>query len=270
METRRSDTVFASGIPEVYDRYMVPLVFEPYADDLARRVSALQPQRVLETAAGTGVVTRALCRALPQAEFTATDLNQAMLDRAMAVGTSVPVRWQQADALQLPFGDGAFDVLVCQFGTMFFPDKVQAFGEARRVLREGGVFLFSVWDRIEDNGFALAVTQALAQRYPDDPPAFLRRVPHGYADTAALARDLQSAGFSLPRIETLALPSRADSARVPAIAFCQGTPLRADIEAQGPDALAEATALCTDFVARRFGSAAVEAGMQAHVVTARR
>jgi ubiquinone/menaquinone biosynthesis C-methylase UbiE len=270
MEIRRSDTVFAAGIPEVYDRTTVPLIFQPYADDLAQRVAALRPARVLETAAGTGVVTRALCRALPQIDLTATDLNPAMLDRALAVGTSVPVRWQPADATRLPFGDGAFDVVVCQFGAMFFPDKAQGFAEARRVLREGGTFIFSVWDRIEDNGFADAVTQALAQRWPDDPPAFLRRTPHGYADKAALARDLQAAGFESPQIETLALPSRAESARVPAVAFCQGTPLRAEIEARGPGALEEATALSTDFLVRRYGAGAVEAPMQAHVVAARR
>src|SRR5437763_6974761 len=138
-----SDTVFAGSIPELYDSYLVPLIFEPCAGDMARRVVALGPSRVLETAAGTGVVTRALARVLPPAvEIVATDLNQPMLDRAAAVGTQRAVCWQQADALQLPFDDASFDVVVCQFGVMFFPDKVHAFSEARRVLRPGGTLLF--------------------------------------------------------------------------------------------------------------------------------
>jgi ubiquinone/menaquinone biosynthesis C-methylase UbiE len=123
-----SDTVFAGSVPELYDSHLVPLIFEPYAADLARRVAALAPSRVLETAAGTGVVTRAMARALPASvELVATDLNQPMLDRAAAVGTRRPVQWQQADAMRLPFDDASFDVVGCQFGVMFFPDRARAF-----------------------------------------------------------------------------------------------------------------------------------------------
>src|SRR5215472_15945481 len=133
-----SDKVFAGSIPKIYETYLVPLIFRPYADDLAQRVAALQVRRVLEVAAGTGVVTRALAAALPgDVEIVATDLNQAMLDQAAATGTSRPVTWRQADAMQLPFPDGSCDVVVCQFGAMFFPDKAKAFAEARRVLRKG-------------------------------------------------------------------------------------------------------------------------------------
>src|SRR5690349_2607472 len=128
MPTSKPDTVFAGSIPELYETQLVPLIFEPYAADLARRVAALHPSRVLETAAGTGVVTRAMARLLPaHAELIATDLNQPMLDRAAAVGTERAVRWLQADAMRLPFDDASFDVVVCQFGVMFFPDKAHAF-----------------------------------------------------------------------------------------------------------------------------------------------
>ena len=140
MDKPGSDAVFEGSVPELYDTLFVPLIFQPYADDMARRVAALAPSRVLETAAGTGVVTRAMALALPgHVELIATDLNPPMLERAVAVGTSRPVHWQQADAMRLPFDDESFDVVVCQFGAMFFPDKVQAFAEARRVLRAGGV-----------------------------------------------------------------------------------------------------------------------------------
>jgi SAM-dependent methyltransferase len=262
------DTRFAGSIPQIYDTYLVPLIFEPYAADLVTRLRAKSPSRVLEIAAGTGVVTRAMASALPEtASIIATDLNPAMLDRAATVGTARAVEWRQADAMQLPFSDGAFDAVVCQFGAMFFPDKAKAFAEARRVLRPGGAFIFNVWDRIEENEFADAVTTALEPLFPADPPRFLARTPHGYHDTAAIARDLASGGFAAsPTIATVEARSRADSPRVPALAFCQGTPLRNEIEARDASRLAEATEAATEAVARRFGRGAVEGNMQAHVV----
>ena len=265
-----SDTLFTGSVPELYDSHLVPLIFEPYAVDLARRVAALAPRRVLETAAGTGVLTRAMARALPAGtELVATDLNQPMLDRAAAIGTQRPVQWRQADAMHLPFGDARFDVVVCQFGVMFFPDKVQAFREVRRVLRRGGVWLFNVWDRIEENQFADTVTAALATCFPADPPRFMARTPHGYFDWETITRDLANAGFSLgPGFEVLAGRSQAASALAPAIAYCQGTPLRNEIETRGAGRLAEVTAACAAAIAARFGAGPVDAKIQAHIVTA--
>jgi len=275
MDKPGSDTLFAGSIPELYEAHLVPLIFAPYADDLARRVAALGPARVLETAAGTGVVTRALARLLPApVELVATDLNQPMLDRAATVGTQRPVTWQQADAMKLPFGDASFDVVVCQFGVMFFPEKAHAFAEARRVLRRGGALVFNVWDRIEHNEFADVVTTALAGLFPSDPPRFLARTPHGYHDRDAIARDLATVGFvAAPRIDTVAAHSRAATAREPAFAYCQGTPLRNEIEARsgGSQArLAEATAVCAAAIAARFGAGPVDGRIQAHIVVAQR
>ncbi len=267
MNVSDSDRLFTGSIPQLYDEYMVPLIFEPYAADLAARVAALQPSNLLEVAAGTGVVTRALARGAPAVDIVATDLNQAMLDRAAAVGTVRPVAWQQADAMQLPFADGSFDVVVCQFGAMFFPDKAKAFAEARRVLRPGGTLLFNVWDAIGHNEFADTVTTALQAMFPADPPRFMARVPHGYSDTATIAAHLAAAGFAeRPRIETLAARSRAASPDVPAIAYCQGTVLRSEIESRGPGRLLEATGAAAAGIGRRFGSGAVDAKIQAHVV----
>ena len=167
------DTVFAGSIPSLYDRYLGPLIFEPYAQDLANRLSALNAGRVLETAAGTGIVTRALMRSLPTSvSVVATDLNQPMLDHAAEQVSSSRVSWQKADAQALPFPDGAFDAVVCQFGVMFFPDKQKAYREARRVLKPGGRFIFNVWDKIEHNEFADLVTTAVADMFPNDPRAF--------------------------------------------------------------------------------------------------
>ena len=270
MPAPNADTVFAGSIPELYNQLLVPLIFEPFAADLARRVAALRPERVLETAAGTGVVTRAMAAALPaQAAIVATDLNQPMLDRAAAIGTAHPVEWRHADAMQLPFPDASFDVVVCQFGVMFFPDRAHAYAEARRVLRPGGTLLFNAWDRIENNEFALVVTEALAQLFPADPPRFMARTPHGYHDEAAIARDVALGGFAaVPRIDTVAARSRAASAGVAAMAYCQGTPLRNEIEARQGASLAEATAASAAAIAARFGSATVDGKIQARVVTA--
>jgi SAM-dependent methyltransferase len=270
-----ADTVFAGSIPEIYDLLLVPLIFEPYAADLARRVVALAPARVLETAAGTGVATRALARALPvEVALVATDLNPPMLARAAAVGTSRPVQWLQADALQLPFEDASFDVVACQFGAMFFPDKPRAFREARRVLRPGGTWIFSVWDRIEENEFAQVVTAALATVYPDDPPVFMARTPHGYFDRATIAADLAGAGFDgPPAFETIAARSAAPSAEVPAKAFCQGTPMRNEIEARaaaGGASLADATRAGEAALVARFGAGRVDGKIQAHIVAVRK
>src|SRR3954469_10644876 len=169
MSSSNTDKVFAGSVPKFYDEYLVPLIFEPYAVDLAQRLAARPLGRVLEIAAGTGVVARALASALPaNVSIVATDLNQAMLDQAAAVGTKRAVEWRQADAMQLPFEDSAYDAVVCQFGVMFFPDKAKAFAEARRVLRPGGLLMFSVWDRIEENEFADTVTAALASMFPAD------------------------------------------------------------------------------------------------------
>jgi SAM-dependent methyltransferase len=154
---------------------------------------------------------------------------------------------------------------------MFFPDKPKAFAEARRVLRAGGVFLFSVWDRIEENEFADVVTNAVASMFPDDPPQFLRRTPHGYFDRHAIERDLSAGGFSrAAEITTFEARSRATSPDVPAIAYCQGTPLRNEIEARDAGRLADATAFAADAVARRFGSGTVDGKIQAHIVTVTR
>src|SRR5580704_6044773 len=191
-----TDKVFAGSIPEIYDRFLVPLIFDPYAADLAGRVALAQPRDVLETAAGTGVLTRALAsRLAPSTRIVATDLNQPMLDQASQRQADGRAEWKQADALALPFGDGGFDVVACQFGVMFFPDKVQGYKEARRMLRPGGRFLFNVWGPIEDNNFADVVTQALARVFPGDPPRFMARTPHGHHDVGRIREDLKSAGF---------------------------------------------------------------------------
>ena len=265
-----TDKVFAGSVPENYDRYMVPLIFEAFAADLAQRAACLSPSAVLEIAAGTGVVTRALAPKLsPGASYIVTDLNQPMLDYAASrQAPDSRIQWRQADALALPFANAAFDLVCCQFGAMFFPDRSAAYREAKRVLNPGGHYLFNVWDRIEENAFADDVTNALAKIFPDDPPRFMARTPHGYHDTALIRGELAAAGFSRVTIETKAEQSRASSPCVPAVAYCHGTILRNEIEARGAGKLEAATDYVASAIADKHGTGEVAAKNQAHIIVA--
>jgi SAM-dependent methyltransferase len=257
-----SDALFAGSIPALYDRLLGPLLFEPYARDLAGRAAALRPKRILETAAGTGIVTSALLAQAPAAEIVATDLNQAMLDVAAGRIRSPRVEFRAADAQSLPFEDGSFDLVVCQFGVMFFPDRIAAYREARRVLKPGGRFLFNAWDRLDRNPVTAALGATLTALFPNDPPSFFARVPFGYHDKTRIEADLRAAGFTGIAGETVAKASRV-VARDAATGLCEGTPLRAEIEERGR--LDEAVAAAAVALAPFDGS---EAPMSAHVFSA--
>lgn len=267
---KTSDKVFGGSIPDIYDRFMVPLIFESYAFDLARRVLAATPRDVLEMAAGTGVLTRAMASQLPaQVRIVVTDLNQPMLDHARSRQPSdTRIQWRQADALALPFEDRSFDSVACQFGAMFFPDKIKGYKEAYRVLRPGGRFLFSVWDRISENEFADVVVEALGSLFPSDPPRFLARTPHGYHDVERIRAELNAAGLTQVSIDAVAEKSRAASPRDAAIAYCQGTPLRNEIEARDASRMEDAVQCAAAALAQRFGSGAIEGRIRAFVITA--
>ncbi|HEV8551095.1 MAG TPA: class I SAM-dependent methyltransferase [Polyangiaceae bacterium] len=269
---QQADAVFAGSVPQLYERYMVPMLFEPYAEDLLERLEERSPSRILEIAAGTGAVTRAMAAGFPAGvSIVATDLNPGMLEHARLLGTARPVEWLVADAMALPFPDASFDAVVCQFGSMFFPDKAKAFAEIHRVLAPGGGFLFSVWNAIEESEFADVVMRALARVFPNDPPRFMQRTPHGYRDPAVIARDLAAAGFgAAPHVAVVAKQSHARTAADVALGFCQGTPVRGEIDARDPARLAEATELATQAVTERFGPGPVVGRMQALVVSVER
>ena len=262
-----SDTVFSGSIPQLYDLHGGGLLFGPYAGDVVRRLAGLTEGRLLETAAGTGIVTRALAKALPSGvEIVATDLNQPMLDHAAAKPDMGRVRFQQADALALPFPDRAFDVVVCQFGIMFFPDRAAGMREARRVLKPGGRFLFSVWDRLAENPVTAAAVSGLAGRYPSHPSWFMERTPHGYHAPETIRADLRQAGFTDAAIETVRLTGHAADADSVAKMMCQGSPMRGEIETLDPGGLDGATGAAAAAVAARFGGGPVTASLQALVI----
>ena len=261
---------FAGSVPASYERLMVPLIFQPYADELARRAADLQPGRILETASGTGVVTRALRDALPRAQIVATDLNQPMLDVAAEKLGSEAVRFLQADAQELPFGDSSFDLVVCQFGAMFFPDKVRAHSEADRVLVQGGHYLLAIWDSIERNPLTEAAQQVLVDHFPDDPPLFMREGPFGYSDATRIKADLHDAGFATVEIETIEKRSRSPSAHDAATALCHGTPMGVEVDDRAPGSLKRIFEEVKESFARFETGHGIDAPMSAHIVTATR
>lgn len=265
-----SSNVFTGSFAEVYDRYLVPMDFAPHGRRIAERVLALSPRYVLETAAGTGVVTRELARTLPvEATITATDLNQPMIALARTNVGSERIRWQQADALDLPFPDGQFDVIVCQFGVMFFPDKRRGFREALRVLRHGGHFLFNLWDRFEANGNSpLRIAAREVGSIIGRDPVLLMSPP--YCDDATIQSDLTTAGFINLRVERVTEPSRAASASDAATIVCHGSMLRTAIDAYDPSRLGEITDKVAELLRSRFGSGPVEGATQALLVSAER
>ena len=261
---------FTGSVPANYDQLMVPLIFQPYADEIARRASSFRPTRILETAAGTGVVTQALREALPDAEIVATDLNQPMLDMAQQRVGPGGVQFRQADAQELPFGDSTFDLVVCQFGSMFFPDKVRGHSEARRVLHEGGHYLLAIWDEIGRNPLSEVTQQTLIDLVPDDPPLFLCQGPFGYSNAADIERDLREAGFSAVAIDTVQLSSRSASAYDAASALCYGTPMSVELEDREPGSLDRAFEQVERSLRAFEGPNGLEAAMSAHIVTATR
>lgn len=262
-----TDREFAGALPALYDRYLGPFLFEPFASDLAARVAGFSG-RLLEVAAGTGILTRALARVAPDATITATDLNAPMLAQAASWPGLERVSWQPADALALPFAPGAADLLTCQFGVMFFADRAAFYRSARRIVRPGGRLLLNVWDRIATNAIPSTVSAAVAACFPEDPPSFLARTPHGHHDPDVIRRELAEAGWQAITIDLVTLPGRASSAADPAIGFCQGTPLRHEIVARDPGRLEAVTAAAARAVEVNFGTGPIEGPLQALVVSA--
>lgn len=266
----QSVPAFAGRIPETYDRYMGPIFFDPYARDLASRVQALAPARVLELACGTGIVTRRLRDALPaDARLVATDLNPPMMTWAASkFGADERVEWRQADATMLPFGDGSFDAVVCQFGVMFFPDKLAAFREAHRVLAPGGTLLFTVWDSLDRNELSQAAIGAMAALFPANPPAFYHIV-FGFHDRARIAALLADAGFGSIELATSVKPADAASAHDAGVGLVQGTPMATLLAERGED-LSRVVDAVAQAIRDRFGDHPVRTTMTAIVCSARR
>ncbi|MFT5114074.1 MAG: ubiquinone/menaquinone biosynthesis C-methylase UbiE [Parasphingorhabdus sp.] len=226
-EPRKSHSRFVGSIPKIYDTHLGPLLFEFAAADLAKRVAKAIPHggKVLEVACGTGILTEHLSRALPPAsEIIATDLNEAMLDFArQRRGNLSNVTYQQADALELPFSDASFDIVVCQFGLIFFPDKAKSIAEMTRVLRPGGLLTFNVWDCLNQNIVAKIALETIAGFFETDPPGFLS-VPFGYYDIDVIRDLLLDAGYGATSANVVSATVERPNALYPAMGFVEGNP----------------------------------------------
>lgn len=268
MEPMAHDSQFVGSVPDLYQQLMVPMIFAEAADRLADQIAARSPSDILETAAGTGVLTRAMGQRCPSAQITATDLNQPMIDVA---ATRTPdgerVTWEQSDALDLHFGDEMFDVVACQFGAMFFPDKVRGYTEARRVLRPGGAFVFSVWDRLEANEVTHLIQRALVRACPDPPLLFMSRTPHGYYDVEEIRGQLAQAGFTDIEVEAVDALSRTTAAEA-SVAFCQGTPLRGEIASHPVLDVPTATQIALEALLEQYGPGPIAAPIRSFAFVA--
>ncbi len=220
---------FTGSIPAAYDRYLGPMLFEPYAADLVARLAVPPKAAVLELACGTGILTQRLRRALPvTATLTATDLNEPMVAYARGKMPNAPITWQQADAQQLPFPDSSFEAVACQFGVMFVPDKPRAFAEARRVLKPNGLFAFNVWESLDENSFGRIARDTIARFFTSDPPTFYD-VPFGFHDVAAIRAMLRTARLNLVFCEPVELEAKSPAAHDAALGLVTGNPVVLDI-----------------------------------------
>jgi SAM-dependent methyltransferase len=261
-----TDASWVGAMPEIYDRCLGPALFEPFAARVAAAAASYSPARLLEIAAGTGIGTAELARAMPTADILATDLNPAMV--AWASQHVAGVSWAVADAQSLSFPDASFDVVICQFGVMFFPDRPAAFAEAARVLAPGGTMLLTVWGPLEASDFPAALVASLADVLPEDSPTFVARVPHGYADPERIRQDLRAGGLEAERIEELSLRGASPSARELARGFCLGTPLRFELDARG--SLVDLSDAIADRMTIRLGEGPIQGDLMAYLITAHR
>ena len=263
------NVAFVGSIPENYDRYLGPVLFEPYAKDLAERIRVPAVGSLLEVACGTGIVTRRLRDRLPPSvKIVATDLNEAMMTFAtQKFRSDENIEWKPADALDLPFGDGSFDAVVCQFGLMFFPDKQRGVSEAYRVLKPDGQYTFSVWDAIERIDLAKATETVIKQFFPENPPDFYD-IPFSFHEQDKLQSVLMTAGFREITIDVVPFPCVSASARDAAHGLIHGNPVINAINERDPSKAPEIEAALAEKIAAQFGNAPVNAHMQAIVCSA--
>lgn len=270
MLTQQTPIAFSGNIPVNYDSYLGPMFFEPFAINMATRIGKLSPVSVLETAAGTGRLTKFLPGATqPGAKILATDVNPAMSDFGKKAPMNQNVEWMTADAVTLPFEDERFDLVTSQFGVMFFSDRVKAYREARRVLHPGGTFIFNSWDELGNNPMAGLAQETLEHFFPVDTPAFYA-VPFSYFDEATIRKDLLEAGFTNIEIEKVSLMGYSQTAAHAAKGLIEGTPTITAIEERDGDKLPEIMAHLEEKIESRFGRENLQVPLQALIVTCRK
>lgn len=246
---------FVGEIPSHYDAGLGPNIFSDYGDRIAKLSAAEAVEKVIELAAGTGIVSRKLRDVLPpEAHLLVTDLNPPMLDVAKTkFSGGENVDFATANAMELPFDDGSFDLIVCQFGVMFFPDKPASFAEAMRILRPGGRYVFNVWSAMTENPFSQLAHDVGVHFFPDDPPGFYK-VPFHYGDPEVVQTDLKAGGWTDISHDTIRLRKTIVNPEAFANALVFGNPLIDEIRDRGgvdPQAVA---AMMLSSLTAAFGS----------------
>ncbi len=266
-------TSFTGSIPENYDTYLGPVLFEFSAADMARRITEALggAAKVLEVACGTGISTRHLANTLSAGtEITATDLNEAMLAHAEKVNGDLPgVAYSQADALDLPFGDASFDAAVCPFGIMFFPDKSLGMREMTRVLVSEGILALNVWDSFQHNPAVEVIDRAIKQFFETDPPRFLE-VPFGTVSADDGHRLFHEAGYETVDIAHVTESVEITDFELLARGFVTGNPTINEIEQRATVGVDEIVAAVVEALEREFGSAPTKLPFQEIVFLARK
>jgi ubiquinone/menaquinone biosynthesis C-methylase UbiE len=223
-----SITAFAGSVPANYDKYLGPLLFEPYALDIVERLKGRRLRSVLELACGTGRVTAHLVNLLDEdGKLTATDLNADMIEVAKQRVDNEKIEWLVADAQELPFDADSFDHIICQYGVMFFPDKLKAFKEAYRVLQQGGRYFFNTWDDMKFNPRTTILRKIMEEMFADEAPEFLQKGPYSFFDREEIRRLMEEAGFTEITIEVVQKQSSYNTEDDFIKGFIDGSPLSA-------------------------------------------
>jgi ubiquinone/menaquinone biosynthesis C-methylase UbiE len=269
-ESAVDDGAFVGAIPERFHRDLGPVLFEPYARLTAERIRARAPRRVLETACGTGIVTRRLREVLHNdALLVASDLHEPMLAVARAaLGSEAAVEWSQADMCELRFGDRAFDAVVCQFGLMFVADKLAAVREAHRVLEPGGSLLLTTWAPLDRNAVISVAHHTVGLVFAENPPQHLVRAPFGHGDPRELHDLLVAGGFRDVEVDVVEKSTSAPSAHELAAGLLEGTPLGDEIRLRDAARLPSVIGAVARAIGRRFGDRPVKGQIAALVASA--
>ena len=254
---------FSGSIPHHYEQYLGPMFFEPYAIEVSKRIDPSSVHIVLEIASGTGRVTRHLRERIPgTSKLIASDISQDMLSVAKEKLRNLDIDWQIIDAQQLPFNDNSIDLVVCCFGYMFVPDKPKAFAEAYRVLKPGGMLLFTTWNKLELNAASYTYRTA-AKKYLQDPLSESYNLPFSMNDERAISSILQNAGFSKITIESVNKVSISQTAKEAANGLAQGGSIYNEIMKRNPAWIEEIKSIVEKKLAENFGAAPMIAPMSA-------
>jgi ubiquinone/menaquinone biosynthesis C-methylase UbiE len=258
------------SVAEKYERYLGPLLFEPFAEDLVARIKGKNYSEVLEIACGTGRVTRHLRQALPETtKLVATDLQPDMIKVAADAMPTETINWQTADAQQLIFADERFDLVVCQFGLMFMPDKMKATSEIFRVLKKGGRFIFNTWDKVENNGVVYVGNQIICSYFPENPPSFYR-VPFSMSQPDQIEILLVAAGFKNVKVHAVEKEGISPSAKEAAIGIVEGNPIYGRIIEKDPKLVEVIRAAVEQKIAEQYGDVPLRSPLKAWVFEATR